>query len=213
MIPRAPLRLAASLLLAACTVAPVRENGNGPRLEGASQPVEATLPAQPPDQEPPREQEPPPQEAPPAAGAQEAAPKPEGTAREEVLLELRAYYKDFSARDWRAFAEHFWPGATITTIWQPEGEPKRRVVITPIDRFVAEAAKGPGSREIFEEWMIDAQVDVSEDLAQVWASYGARFGDPGEVMEWKGIDAFTLLKHEGRWRIVSLVYGDGTSGR
>jgi hypothetical protein len=209
---RARILLAASLL-GACTAAPVREHGNGPRLEGGGPPVEGAEPAAALDQEPPREQEPPPQEASPTGGAQAGTAKPEGTAREEVLLELRAYYKDFSARDWRAFADHFWPGATITTIWQPEGEPKRRVVITPLDRFVAEAAKGPGSREIFEEWMIDAQVDLSEDLAQVWASYGARFGDPGEVMEWKGIDAFTLLKQEGRWRIVSLVYGDGTSGR
>jgi len=41
-----------------------------------------------------------------------------------------------------------------------------------------------------------------------WARYTARFGDPGSVRTWKGIDAFTLMRHEGRWRIVSLAYTD-----
>ena len=35
---------------------------------------------------------------------------------------LEAYYDDFSVRDWDAFAGHFWPGADITTVWQPPGE-------------------------------------------------------------------------------------------
>jgi hypothetical protein len=27
-------------------------------------------------------------------------------------------------------------------------------------------------------------------------------------MQWQGIDAFTLMKHEGRWRIVSVAFTD-----
>ena len=131
---------------------------------------------------------------------------PGDDARAEVLAELEAYYADFSARDWEAFSDHFWPGATITTVWRPPGEDADRVVVTSVPEFVERAPQGPGSREIFEERMTEAEVRVSGGLAQAWASYAARFGDPGEVTEWEGTDAFTHLEHDGRWRIVSLVF-------
>jgi hypothetical protein len=123
-----------------------------------------------------------------------------------VVDELEAYYRDLSARDWDAFAGHFWPGADISTIWQPSGEDSARVVITSIPEFVRQAPQGPGSRAIFEERMIDARVVTFRDLAQAWVRYRARFGDPGEVSEWEGMDAFTLLRHGGRWGIVELVF-------
>lgn len=130
--------------------------------------------------------------------------------RSEVVSELEAYYADFSARDWEAFSDHFWPGGTITTVWQPPEEEGERVVVQSIPDFVARAPEGPGSREIFEEEMLSAEVRVTGNLAQAWARYSARFGDPGDVMEWEGTDAFTLMKHDGRWRIVSLAFaGDG----
>ncbi len=141
--------------------------------------------------------------------AQAVLPSEEGDSsgeRTEVLAELRQYYADFSARDWEVFASHFWKGATITTVWQPAGEPAERVVVTSVPDFVAQAPAGPGSKPIFEEKMTGADVRVFQNLAQVWARYDARFGDPESVMEWSGIDAFTLMKHEGRWKIVALVF-------
>jgi hypothetical protein len=123
-----------------------------------------------------------------------------------VLTELRSYYRDFSARNWPAFSDHFWPGATITTRWQPPGEDSVRVVVTSVPDFVARAPQGPGSRAIFEETMLDARIRVEGDLAQAWVGYQARFGDPGNVAERRGVDAFTLLLHAGRWRIVALAF-------
>ena len=125
---------------------------------------------------------------------------------DEVRAELLSYYADFSARDWEKFAGHFWPGATLTTVWQPPGEPAPRVVVTSIPEFIAKAPEGPGSKPIFEEKMTSAEMRIHGNLAQVWARYEAKFGEPGQVMEWSGIDAFTLMKHGGRWRIVSLAY-------
>lgn len=139
------------------------------------------------------------------AGPDESAATVQG-ARAEILAELQEYYADFSARDWEAFSDHFWPDATITTVWQPPGETGERVVVTSVAQFVEQAPEGPGSREIFEEEMTSADLRVTGNLAQVWARYSARFGDPGDVAEWEGTDAFTLLKHEGSWRIVSLVF-------
>jgi len=123
-----------------------------------------------------------------------------------VRAMLEQYYSDFSSRDWEACARHFWPGADLTTVWQPAGEDQERVIATPIDDFVSQAPQGPGSREIFEERMIEAHIRIFNNLAQAWVRYEMRFGDPGEVAEWEGVDAFALLKHGGRWRIASLVF-------
>ena len=127
-------------------------------------------------------------------------------AKKEILRELGSYYADFSARDWQKYADHFWPGATLTTIWKPEGEARDRVVVTTVPEFVAQAPKGPGSKPIFEERMTGAEVRVQGPLAHVWARYKARFGDPGKIADWSGVDAFTLMRLDGRWKIVALAY-------
>ena len=126
--------------------------------------------------------------------------------REEILKELTDYYDHMSARNWDAYASHFWPGATITTIWQSAGDPAPRVLITTIKDFIAQAPQGPNSKPIFEERMTDADVRADGNLAQVWANYKARFGGLGKVDEWTGIDAFTLMKHEGHWKITGLTF-------
>lgn len=123
-----------------------------------------------------------------------------------VRAALQSYYADFSARDWSRFTDNFWPGATITTIWQPPGEPIARVDAQTVPEFVARAPLGPDSKPIFEERMTSADVRIHGNLAQAWVRYTARFGDSAAVREWQGIDAITLLRHEGRWRISSLAF-------
>ena len=54
--------------------------------------------------------------------------------------------------------------------------------------------------------MLQADLRVENGLAQAWVSYRARFGDPGDVMEWEGVDSFSLLRHDGQWRITSLTF-------
>ena len=128
------------------------------------------------------------------------------STRDQVLAVIEQYYADLSARDWPSVADHFWPGATLTTPWQAPGDTAVRVIPTTIERFIEQAPLGPGSRAIFEERMDSARVRGSPNLAQVWAWYSARFGDPGQVMDWTGTDAFTLIRHDGRWRITALAY-------
>jgi hypothetical protein len=128
--------------------------------------------------------------------------------RDQVLARVEQYYVDFSARDWPRYAGHFWPQATLTTVWQPPGESEPRVVTTSVQDFIAQAPQGPGSKSIFEEQMTSAEAWASGNLAQVWAHYRASFGEPGNVQVWTGTDAFTLLRHNGQWRIVSLVYSN-----
>ncbi len=126
--------------------------------------------------------------------------------RAEMMAELTNYYRDFSNRDWSRFASHFWPGATITTIWAPTGETARRVVASTVEQFVAEAALGPDSKSIFSERMGQSEIHLHGNLAMVWAHYEARFGEPGDIQRWSGYDAFTLMKHQGRWKITHLAF-------
>ncbi len=145
----------------------------------------------------------------PHAGAQVPRfepPAPTDSARAAVLAFVESYYDAFSERDWDRFQEHFWPGATIATVWQPPGTDQGRVEIQGIPAFVARAHEGPGSKPIFEERMTSAEVRWVGGLATVLARYRARFGEPGQVAEWEGVDAFVLLRHEGRWRIASLSF-------
>ena len=133
-----------------------------------------------------------------------AADGEEQAVREEVAR----YYQDMSARDWRAYGDRFWPGATLTTVWQPPGAPAPQVTVLTIDQFLAQTGAGPDSKPIFEERLLGQEVRLVGNLAQVWARYEARFGDSTSVATWRGVDAFAWMKHDGRWRIVALAYTD-----
>lgn len=135
----------------------------------------------------------------------EERPVPD-SVRQDILGFVSAYYDALSDRDWDRFADHFWPAATIVTIWQPPGEASERVHSSTVQQFIDRAPEGPGSREIFEERMTAARVHVHGNLATVFARYHARFGDPGDIMEWDGTDSFSLMRFEGRWRIVALSF-------
>jgi len=127
-------------------------------------------------------------------------------AAAEVRQLIDQYYQDFSNRDWESVAGHFWFGAEITTVWQAPGENVDRVVHTSIDEFFAAAPRENPFGETFETWEIRAEVSVYRDLAQAWVQYGARLNSDGDVEEWDGIDAFTLLKHDDVWKIAALMF-------
>jgi hypothetical protein len=55
----------------------------------------------------------------------------------------------------------------------------------------------------FTERGFDATVRVQDRVAQVWMPYDLYVGD-----KWShcGVDTFTLMKSDGRWRIAALIY-------
>lgn len=138
----------------------------------------------------------------------ERVPADDDAEARELEAAVAQSFRHMSARDWPAYAEHFWPGATLTTVWQPPGEPAPRVVITSLDEFLAHTAEGPDTKPIFEERLLRQERRLVGDLAQVWAHYEARFGNSGEVATWRGMEAFTWMKHGDTWRIVALAYTD-----
>ena len=55
----------------------------------------------------------------------------------------------------------------------------------------------------FTERGFDATARVQDRVAMVWMPYDLYFGD-----RWShcGVDVFTLIRHEGRWRVAALIY-------
>jgi hypothetical protein len=128
---------------------------------------------------------------------------PEGAAVEALL---KQYYNDMTARDWKKYRAHFWDNGTITTVWKHPNDSTAKVDVTTIDDFVKETPAGPDSQPIFEEIMKSSKISVQGNIAEAWVEYDAKFGTKENQTEWSGTDVFTLLRHNGEWKIVSLVF-------
>ncbi len=128
---------------------------------------------------------------------------PEGQVVEDFL---KRYYHVMSERNWTEYEKYFWPGGTITTVWVQPGDSVRTVDVTTIRDFIRETPRGPDSQPIFEEKMLNSVVTVVNNIATAKVEYQARFGSQDNISEWEGTDQFTLLRHNGEWRIVSLVF-------
>lgn len=140
------------------------------------------------------------------------APEPDSLAGAEVYGTLRAYYAALTSRDWLLLGTHFWPRGTITAIRVPAGDSVERVHTLSIEEFVAGA--GPARAAVFSAELVRASVVTYGDLADAWVTYRARVGaTPDSVTTHYGIDAFHLMRHEGRWRIVGLAFQNEVPGQ
>jgi hypothetical protein len=124
-----------------------------------------------------------------------AAPVPLDPAAAEVQAEVRAMYADLSAREWEKFASHFAEGAVVLF--------KGRKPV-PIAEFIAHNRKALEGKEVFGEECLELDVRVHRDLAHAWSRFRGRVGSAEKVTTWSGIDAYTLLRIEGRWRIAAI---------
>jgi len=126
--------------------------------------------------------------------------------RDAVAAVVRAYYEAFNSRDWDALAVQFWDDAQILTVWQRPGEVGDRMVATSVKQFVAEAPRHAADRSDFEMRMLEADIRIFGNLAVAWVPYGASLTRDTGQAEWQGADAFTLLRHEGDWKIAALAF-------
>ncbi len=127
-------------------------------------------------------------------------------SKKRIEAALAQYYQDFSDRNWQAFATHFWEGAVMTTVWQKPGESAEDIHYTTIPEFIVKAPEGPDSQPIFEEKMVKSDIKVEGGLAQAWVFYEAKFGTEDSLYRWEGIDAITLIRFNGQWKIASIAY-------
>jgi hypothetical protein len=113
----------------------------------------------------------------------------------EVIAAVELMYDDLSSRRWDALEAHFLPEASL--VFSTPNGPRR---MSPA-KFIEMVRKNVEGKEIFEERMISGEVRAHGDLATVWSRFEGREGTGTEIREWSGVDAFTLVKHEGRWKV------------
>jgi len=120
---------------------------------------------------------------------------------------LKEYYDVMSSRQWLEYRNFFWDNATLTTAWQPSGASAPRVAIITIDDFISQTSQGPDSKPIFEEKMTDVpDIQITNNIAVAKAAYEVNFGTKDSLLNWKGLDVFTLMRYNRKWKIVSVVY-------
>lgn len=126
-------------------------------------------------------------------------PRPVNPAAAEVEAEIRQTYADLSARDWEKFASHFAERAVIS-LRTREGA----VRVLSIPEFIEEDRKAIANRPVFEERCETVEVRVHRDLAHAWSRFRGKIGTEKKVVTWSGIDAYTLQRSAGRWKVVAI---------
>ncbi|HKS16698.1 MAG TPA: nuclear transport factor 2 family protein [Planctomycetota bacterium] len=113
----------------------------------------------------------------------------------EIVAAMEVMYDDLSARRWEALEAHFLPDAAL--VFATPSGPKR---MAP-PKFIEMVRKNVEGKEVFEERMEAASVRAHGDVAQVWSSFAGREGNGQDIRTWSGVDAFTLVKVDGKWKI------------
>lgn len=129
------------------------------------------------------------------------------TQSEEAIQQLLVdYYQTFSERNWPEYKSFFVEKATLTTIWQTDSSSNPEIFTSTIDEFLNQTKDGPDSQPVFEEKMVESEIVVKQNLANAWVKYDAKFGTEENLMKWSGYDLFSMIKHNGEWKIASMVY-------
>lgn len=121
----------------------------------------------------------------------------------ELLID---YYQTMSDRHWKSYKEFFINDATLTTIWKEETDSMPKIFTNSITDFIKKTNEGPDSQPVFEEKMLNSEIDVNKNLALAWVSYEAKFGTKDNLMKWNGVDLFSFIRYNNEWKIVSIVF-------
>jgi len=150
----------------------------------------------------------------PAAVAPAATPSaPNVTPQErEVRQLLDSFYRDFAAGEWSRVADHFWPGATLVTIRSPSLGAPPTVVVMRIEDYVARQGSA-GRAAPLKLDMRTQRIETLGSIGSAVAQYDALDPSGAQTQGWHGADMFSLVLHNGEWRIASLVFEGARFGR
>jgi hypothetical protein len=115
----------------------------------------------------------------------------EEDADEEIMKPIHALLEDFSHPDWAVLKEWFVPDAGVT-LYRPPAEPASMTMEQSIVRLQGMIRSGI----TIQEKLHDVQVRRHGDLALVWAPFVVEING---VPRHEGVNAFTLLRRQGRW--------------
>ncbi len=121
-----------------------------------------------------------------------AAQSPDHDAAYKVVTEL---FNNMRTRDTAAMRAAFTPNASLQAITRDS------VRFEPIEAWLSGVAGAPAGT-VLDERLANAIIHVDGSLANVWVDYWFFVGDRFSHC---GVDAFLLAKHDGRWRVFSVV--------
>lgn len=108
---------------------------------------------------------------------------------------------DDSERDWELSLSLFHPEAVVS----PDAfEDRTRTVMTEAE-FHADARPRIASRAFFE-WQVDADVNITGEVASVRSHYRAAETPGGRPIIKEGVNHLLLIKEDGRWSILAIAW-------
>ena len=121
------------------------------------------------------------------------------TDREMVQDLVQSLFDYLAERDGEQMKTLFWPGAMLVSDRETEDGRSQDFLLAE------EWADGlaDGSDRIYEE-SSNPTIRIDDNIASVWTPYTVTVGDDKA----DGVEAFHLVKKDGEWRIISLVYTD-----
>ncbi|RMD88154.1 MAG: DUF4440 domain-containing protein [Alphaproteobacteria bacterium] len=122
-----------------------------------------------------------------------------------VRATIEAFFDAMSAHDADAMAALLVEGGVAATVREHgDGDAETQARIIPLAELPRIFA---GNTDAIRERIWDAEIRIDDSIATVWAPYDFHLnGD----FDHCGFDAFQLLKLDGRWRIVSIVWTSRT---
>lgn len=130
----------------------------------------------------------------------------------EVYDVLERFYRDFAHGDWNAMGARFWPGASVIAIRRREQDTEKHVVSEPIEACLERMRAQVARTKPLEIAFVEYRIEPAGGIAQASIHYSAIDASGDAPQTWSGTDAFTLVRHEGEWRIASLVFGSNSFG-
>jgi hypothetical protein len=116
----------------------------------------------------------------------------------DVEAVVRALYAELSAREWDALAARFAPDARLTMAR------RGRVDALAAPDFIAKNREALKGVAVFEEKCVALDVRVHGAVAHAWSRFEGKVGSPEKLRTWGGIDAWTLVRIDGAWRVAAV---------
>lgn len=129
---------------------------------------------------------------------------PPGAEEAAVLAPINRMFAGLAAKDGAAIMAELTPDASgYAVVENPDGT--KRGSRVEFAKFAAGVAGAPGR---LEERLITPAIEIDGDIAMVWSPYV--FVRDGKLSHC-GIDHFSLVRTDGRWRIAHLQWTQRTT--
>jgi hypothetical protein len=123
----------------------------------------------------------------------------QSSARDSVVSTIQRVLDAMRARDTTGLRAAFDSTARLTSVPDSAARPTRPQTVS---QFLTSIATAPPDRAL-DERMYDPEVRIEGPIAQVWTYYTFR---EGKTFSHCGIDALTLMRNGGGWRIVNWIW-------